>query len=90
MQRAESSGLVWAGGLRWPGGQVDHLSTVPSPGWHFDTTWEPLSSFAAMERKARVQCFEPASCYHSCSCAFPAAALGAGPGSHHGLVAGVL
>lgn len=37
--------------LGWPGGQVDRLSTLPSPGWCIDTTWEPLSSFAAMERR---------------------------------------
>lgn len=30
---------------------MDHLSTLSSPGWCFETAWEPLSSFAAVERK---------------------------------------
>lgn len=30
---------------------MDHLSTLPSPGWCFETAWEPLNSFAAVERK---------------------------------------
>lgn len=77
-------------GLRWPRGQVDHLSTFPSPGWYIDATWEPLSSFAAMERgRVSSALSQPAVNTAGTALSQPTA-LGAGSGSLNGLVAGVL